>query len=267
LPGGATRVERFEHNGRVLVDEVLGESTTRHIVFLHGWGQSRESLRGLASLFQHTHTVHLLDLPGFGDAPPPPADWDTIHYTDLVQQFVLSRLSDWVILVGHSFGGRVGLRLAARRLWPIKGLVLIGVPGLPQPLLSRARARQTATRWLRKALVAARPLAGQRALDWHTRRFGSLDYLTAGALRPILVRAVNENLTESATSVACPTLLLWGSEDREAPPWLAYRYRRLMDGRASLEILPHKGHQPFAGTGGHLCAFKIRAWLHAHVPA
>ena len=61
------------------------ESTPAHLVFLHGWGGSRESLRGIGTLFQHAFRVHLIDLPGFGDAPPPPPDWDTIHYTDLVQ--------------------------------------------------------------------------------------------------------------------------------------------------------------------------------------
>ena len=137
--GRLTPIEHFAHNGATLIDEVLGATSSRHIIFLHGWGGNRESLRGIGTLFQHTHQVHLLDLPGFGEAPPPPPDWDTINYTDLVQQYVLERLSGPVILVGHSFGGRVSVRLAARRLPQIRGLVLMGVPGLPQPPLSRTR--------------------------------------------------------------------------------------------------------------------------------
>ena len=105
---------------------------------------------------------------------------------------------------------------------------------------------------------------GEAPLAWQTRRFGSKDYLAAGALRPILVRTVNEDLTECARSVSCPVLLLWGSDDTEAPPSLGYRYRDLMNGRATLEILPHKDHYLFAGTGAHLCAFKIHKWLESH---
>jgi len=78
------------------------------------------------------------------------------------------------------------------------------------------------------------------------------------------VRAVNEDLTESAQAVACPALLLWGSDDRETPPWLAYRFLELMNSqgtRATLEMLPHKDHYLYAGTGAHLCAFKIRSWI------
>lgn len=256
-----SEVERFEHNGASLIDEAFGEPTSSHLVFLHGWGQNRDSLRGIATLFQHQYRVHLLDLPGFGEAPPPPPDWDTIHYTDLVQQWVLDKLTGAVFLVGHSFGGRVSVRLGARHLPHVRGLVLMGVPGLPQAPWSRPRIRRAAVRALRRALVAFRPLIGSRGVDWHTRRFGSRDYLAAGALRPVFVRIVNEDLTESAQSVAVPTLLLWGSDDTEAPPWLAERYRTLIGARATLELLPHKDHHLYIGTGAHLCGAKIRGWL------
>lgn len=263
MRSGDIGVERFEHNGASLIDEVTGASTTRHLVFLHGWGGTRDSLRGIATLFQHTHRVHLLDLPGFGDAPPPPADWGTLHYTDLVQQYVLERLTGTVVLVGHSFGGRVSLRLAARHLAAVRALVLMGVPGLPSPAMSRTRLRRSAILGLRRLLVAARPLVGARGVDWHTARFGSKDYLAAGALRPVLVRVVNEDLTESARTVACPTLLLWGSDDTETPPWLAWRYKALLGERATVALLPHKDHFLYAGTGAHLCGYRIREWLQA----
>lgn len=259
-----SEVERFEHKGASLIDEALGESTSSHLVFLHGWGQNRESLRGIATLFQHQHRVHLLDLPGFGEAPPPPSDWDTIRYTDLVQQWVLEKLTPPVVFVGHSFGGKVCVRLAARHLPHVSGIVLMGVPGLPQPAWSRVRLRRMAIRQLRRVLIGLRPLIGSRGVEWHTRRFGSRDYLSAGVLRPVFVRIVNEDLTESAQSIAVPTLLIWGTDDSETPTWLAERYRALIGARATLKLLPHKDHHMYLGTGAHLCGAKIRDWLSAH---
>jgi pimeloyl-ACP methyl ester carboxylesterase len=234
-------------------------------VFLHGWRQNRDSLRAIGVLFEGTHSVHLLDLPGFGEAPPPPHDWDTIKYADLVQQYVQERIRGTVVLVGHSFGGRVAVRLASRGLAEIRAVVLMGVPGLPAPRWSRVRVRRSAIRLLRRGLTALRSITGPRPVEWHTRTFGSRDYLAAGELRSLFVRTVNEDLTDSARRIACPALLIWGSEDTEAPPWLAHRYLELMNGRASLVTLPHKDHHPYLGTGAHLCAFKIRAWLQAHV--
>jgi pimeloyl-ACP methyl ester carboxylesterase len=263
LPSGAVQVERFEYNGATLVDEISGDSSSRHILFLHGWGGSRESLRGIGTLFHHTHRVHLFDLPGFGEAPPPPESWGTIEYADLVQQYILEKVPGTVVLVGHSFGGRVSVRLAARRLAQVRDVVLLGVPGLPQPAFSRTRVRRWWIRALRRFLIAIKPLAGERGIRWHSNRFGSKDYQAAGALRPLLVRTVNEDLTESARSIACPVLLVWGTDDTETPPWLAERYAQLLGGRATLTLLPHKDHHLYTGTGAHLIGEKMRTWLKA----
>ncbi len=233
----------------------------RHLVFLHGWGLTRESLRGIGILFQQSFRVHLIDLPGFGEAPPPPADWDTVSYADLVEHYLATLLPGTIVLVGHSFGGRVALRIAARRQTYLAGVALLGVPGLPARGWSRARLRRSGIRWLRRVLTMMRPITGDRPLAWHTARFGSRDYRAAGPLRTLLVRTVNEDLSDSARQAACPFLLVYGTDDTETPPWLGFAYRDLMPGRATLDLLPHKDHHLYGGTGAHLCAFKIRQWL------
>jgi pimeloyl-ACP methyl ester carboxylesterase len=265
LLSGVHRIERFEDGGATLVDEVSGESACPPLVFLHGWGANRDSLRGIAALFEHSHVVHRLDLPGFGEAPPPPADWDTRSYATLVERYLSTRVAGPVVLVGHSFGARVAIRLAARRLPGIRAVVLMAAPGLPPPLLSRVRLRRRLIRGLRGVLRLAQPLTGAAPIAWHTRRFGSSDYLAAGDLRPVFVRVVREDYTGDARAIACPVLLLCGSDDRETPPWIAERFKVLMNGRATLDVLPHKDHYLYLGTGAHLCAFKIRSWLESHV--
>ena len=259
------QLQTFDYGGGTLVDEIGGQGSDQHIVFLHGWGSNRESLRGVATLFENLYLVHLLDLPGFGDAPVPPDDWDTTKYADLVEQYLRCELSGSVTLVGHSFGGRVALRLAARRVPAVRALVLMAVPGLPLPRWSRRRLRASAIRGLRRTLTLIRPMLGAGPINWHTRTFGSKDYLSAGKMRSVFIRAVNEDLTDTARAVACPTLLLWGAEDGETPVWLATRFRRLIAGPTTLEILPHKDHYLYTSTGAHLCAFKIRQWLDGHV--
>ena len=75
---------------------------------------------------------------------------------------------------------------------------------------------------------------------------------------------VNEDLTESARAIACPTLLIWGGDDTETPVWIGRRYAELLGSRATLTILPHKDHHLYTGTGAHLIGEKMRAWLRAH---
>ena len=261
MSSGAAHVERFDHNGATLVDEVSGEASAPHILFLHGWGGSRESLRGIATLFQHTHRVHLFDLPGFGEAPAAPDTWGTAECADLIQQYVADRVRGPVVVVGHSFGGRVGVRLASRGLPDVARLVLLGVPGLPQPSWSTVRLRRWRIRTLRRVLAAATPLVGDRGIRWHTERYGSKDYLAAGALRPLLVRTVTEDLTVCARSITCPALLIWGTDDTETPTWLAHRYRQLIGEKATLVLLPHKDHHLYTGTGAHLIGETMRRWF------
>lgn len=234
-------------------------------MLLHGWGATRESLRGIAVLLEQTHRVHLIDLPGFGQAPMPPSDWGTVQYADLVEQYLRAHVPGACLLIGHSFGGRVAVRVAARRPAQLRGLVLMAVPGLPLRGVSRTSVRRFFIRSLRRLFSAARPLIGAAPLEWHTKRFGSADYRAAGDLRPVFVRVVNEDLTEAARAVACPALLVWGDDDRETPLWLAYRYQELMGGRTrpTLVVLPHKDHHLYSGTGAHLCAFAIRQWVAA----
>lgn len=249
------------------MDEVFGPEAPQHLVFLHGWGLNRDSLRGIAILFQQAFRIHLIDLPGFGDAPAPPSDWGTTQYADLVERYLTERVSGTVILIGHSFGGRVSVRLAARNLPQLSGVVLIGAPGLPAQRWTRARLRREVIRWLRRVLNAVRPVTGPAPLAWHTRRYGSKDYLAAGELRQVLVKTVTEDLTDSVRHSSCPFLLIYGTDDTETPPWLGFRYRDLMAGRATLDLLPHKDHHMYSGTGAHLCAFKIRQWLEALSPS
>ncbi|MGC4081370.1 MAG: alpha/beta hydrolase [Vicinamibacterales bacterium] len=181
---------------------------------------------------------------------------------DLVQQYILDRVQAPVVLVGHSFGGRVSIRLASRRLPLIHEVVLIGVPGLPQPALSRRKLE--IHRYPVAPARAETAHAGDRAIgctSWHTARFGSKDYQTAGVLRPLLVRTVTEDLTESASNIACRVLLIWGADDGEAPVWQAKRYAEILGTRATLVVLAHKDHFPYTGTGAHLIVEKMRAWM------
>ena len=76
-----------------------------------------------------------LDLPGFGRSAPPDAPWGAADYAEAVVP-VLDAMTRPVVVVGHSFGGRVAVTLAAERPDDVGALVLTGVP-----LLHRAGRR------------------------------------------------------------------------------------------------------------------------------
>jgi pimeloyl-ACP methyl ester carboxylesterase len=81
-------------------------------------------------------------------------------------------------------------------------------------------------------------------------RFGSADYRAAGELRPILVKAVTEDLSTTARAVRCASVLIIGDQDRETPPELAARLHRMMP-RSRLVVLRGFDHWNVLTDGRH----------------
>src|SRR5437763_102619 len=111
--------------------------------------------------------------------------------------------------------------VAARHPEILAGLVLIAAAGLPPQRTPWTRARLTARRWAFR-LVRQFTQEGP-ARERLRQRFGSADYRAAGALRPILVKAVGEDLTAAARAVGVPAVLIYGDQDRETPPEMGMR--------------------------------------------
>ena len=133
-------------------------------------------------------------------------------------------------------------------------LFLIAAAGLPPQRSPWARARVTARRW---AFRLARQFTPEGpARDRLRKRFGSADYRAAGKLRPILVKAVSEDLTDVARAVRVPAVLVFGDQDRETPPELGRRLNGLMP-QSRLYVLRGFDHWSLLTEGRHLVIQRV----------
>ena len=237
------------------------------VVMLHGWGRSLQLLRPLGEILATSCRVLLVDLPGFGRSPLPlgasndGGGWSTAQYSERVRDFLIEKGISSCVVVGHSFGGRITVRLAAAYPELVQAAVLIGTPGVPRERSLAERAKISAIKLLVSVSKQIDSLTGTRIFaHYFAPRFGSTDYKAAGELRKTFVKTVNENLTQLARTVKAPTLLLWGANDREAPVDQAHTYSRLLP-KSELHIFPDKGHEPFSDVGAHLLVRYIESFL------
>jgi pimeloyl-ACP methyl ester carboxylesterase len=237
------------------------------LVLLHGWGRSLEALRPLGEILANRCRVVLIDLPGFGLSPLPHeasndgGGWDTAQYAARVKRFLDQNSITSCILIGHSFGGRLSVRLASQHPDLARAVVLIGSHGLKRTRSTRDRVRLWCIKTSGTIAKKIDGLIGTRIFaHYFAPKFGSADYKASGDLRKTLVKTVNEDLSTQAKNIKAPTLLLWGALDQQTPLDLAHSYKSLIND-SELHIFPGKGHEPFSDVGSHLTARYIEQFL------
>ena len=81
----------------------------KDIVLLHGWGQNIQMMTPLGDRLQKKFRITILDFPGFGDSDEPDIGLTIENYTEILENFLQKLKIDTPIIIGHSFGGRVGI--------------------------------------------------------------------------------------------------------------------------------------------------------------
>lgn len=219
------------------------------VVVLHGWGGRIESMAPVLRCL-NGYRVIALDLPGFGESPLPPEPWGTDRYAALVRSVLADLNIPRASFVGHSYGAKTSLYLAATASELVDKLVLQGSSGLRTPPSFAVRVK----RWLSAVGRAAARLGppGRALRDALYRRIASGDYADAGPLRPTLVKVVNEDLKDLLPSVRASTLLIWGSEDDAAPVSHARIMERAIPD-AGLVIFERAGHFAYLDEPDRFC--------------
>jgi pimeloyl-ACP methyl ester carboxylesterase len=195
-----------------------------------------------------------IDLPGFGASPPPPEAWGAHEYAEALLP-VLDEFVGPALVLGHSFGGRVAVCLAAAHPERVRALVLTGVPLLRPGGVRRPPLKYRAIRSLHRA-----GLISEARMERARSRYGSRDYRAAsGVMRHVLVRAVNESYERELGLIRCPVELVWGQADAEAPLAVAKQVADMVP-RARLTILAGRDH--FTAMADP----QLRAALEKHLP-
>ncbi|HWS58224.1 MAG TPA: alpha/beta hydrolase [Actinotalea sp.] len=213
-----------------LLADRLGSGDPR-VLALHGWGRSGADF---ARVLAGTDAL-AIHLPGFGPTPPPPSPWGSVEYADHLAA-ALAGTGPYLV-VGHSFGGRVAVRLAAAHPELVTALVLSGVPLVratppPRPALSLRVAKR----------LHAAHLVPASLVERARRTAGSADYRAAeGVMRGVLVRLVGEDYRDDLVRLTRPVHMVWGADD-DAAPLAGARLAAELVPDVRLDVVPGAGH-------------------------
>ena len=227
--------------------KITGDAA-KTVVMLQGWGTDLGMYDPIANILNGEYRFVQFDFPGFGGSDEPKEAWNVDAYADFFCKLMKELGIEEATLIGHSYGGRVIIKLAARENLPfrINNIVLIDSAGIV-PKKTLAQKLKVRRYKLLKKIFDLKPiyfLFPELVDDWRSRQ-GSADYRNASPLmRKCLVMAVNEDLTGLLPKIRQETLLIWGDKDTATPISDAKTMERLIPD-CGLVVLNGAGHFSF----------------------
>lgn len=239
----------------------LGEGPP--LVFVHGLSGSWPNWLEQLPVFATEHRVIAMDLPGFGHSPMPHERITISGYARLLDGLFDELGIGAATLVGNSMGGFVSAELAIAFPERVERLVLVSPAGISSyrntrgmralPALHRGERIVAAyTAWIasKSETVTRRPLLRNATLGFVTRHPTRLPAALAaeqlrGAGKPGFIQALEANLDydfrDRLPEIACPTLIVWGDQDKVLTVRDAAVYAELIPGSRKV-VYQDTGH-------------------------
>lgn len=228
----------YYHNGLKIYYEEIGKGDP--IVFLHGWGCSSNIFRPIAVKLSKKYCVYLVDLPGFGKSCEPNEAQSVKEVTNVIDGLIKSIGLYNIILVGHSYGGRVAAEYAAE-YGNVKKLILIDSAGIKRFSLKKfLKVRiYKFKKWFYRVT--------KNVMKYNNLvvSSGSTDYVNASMVKKkMLIYAVNYDQRRIFKKIKCETLLIWGRVDKSTPLKDGKLIHKLIE-NSEIVVIPGSGHFPF----------------------
>ena len=224
------------------VHYTVSDGDGRPLVLMHGWGCNTTTLASIEKIaLDCGWKVYNIDFPGHGESADPPAVWGIEEYTRVLEAIVKEENIVHPSLLGHSFGGRVGILYSSRHD-DVDKLILVDAAGIkPRRSLKYYFKVYSFKLYKRMLYMLLGKEKAERKLDAARAKAGSSDYANATpVMRAILSKVVNEDLKHCLPLIKASTLLIWGENDTATP---------LADAKYMESHIPDAGLVSFPGCG------------------
>lgn len=189
-------------------------------LLIHGIGASHRYFIPLARRLAKHATVHMLDMPGFGNTPKPAAEHSIPDFAGVVLRALQQQRIGPAIIVGHSMGSQVAVEMARQQPDAASSVVLLG----PTAEDGARTLRHQAMRLMRNATRAS----------FKSQLVVGFDYLRCGPVwfRKTLPALLAYETEKHVATLQAPLLVVAGQQDPVAPErWLQKLADSCSDGR------------------------------------
>lgn len=219
------------------------ENKRKTLIILPGWGGDRTTWEKFIEQPKKKFSTICIDLPCFGSEPCPSEVWGIEEYSNFVEKKIIALQIDRPILLGHSFGGQVAVKLASSGRLPLAGLVLCAPPVYrPANLIRRSIFYLPAKIGKLFFRIPLTQRWSPTAKNLFHRLIGAQDYeKSSGINREIFRKVIREDVSHSLPRITTPTLIVWGTRDRYVPVRYAKKIASAIP-KADLKFIPGGNH-------------------------
>ena len=211
-------------------------TNNKTVLFLHGWGGNLNSFFPVQKSFIKKYNTLNLDFPGFGKSKEPNIPFDTYMYALSVYEILKKLNISEIIIIAHSFGGRIAILLSSIFHIKVTNLILISSAGI-KPRRSLWYYFKVYTYKLFKFLVK-KNIISHKFLKF----FGSKDYKQLSkTMKQTFVNVVNQDLKMYLRLISAKCLIVWGKKDDTTPLYFAKILHREIN-RSKLLVYKKSGH-------------------------
>lgn len=211
-PVGTERITWNAPTGRVSGLQA-GDPTGQRIVFVHGTPGFAASWNRYLTEVPSGMGAVALDRPGFGQSEPKGAVPSLSEQAAAVEPLLVERNGAWPILVGHSLGGPVILRVASDYPERVGGLIVLA--GNIDPELEKLH-------WYNQLGRLVSPFLSR---SWRNSNRELIPH-----------RKELEELVPGLERITCPVIIVHGTEDSLVPYANAEFLERSLPSAASVEL-------------------------------
>ena len=199
---------------------------------MHGYLSSGKSFYKQVDYFSKDFNVYCPDLKGFGDNKFMPYPYSLSDYVSEVKDYLTKNNIVEPLVVAHSFGGRVAIKMASEEPKIFKKLVLVGSAGLKPKLTPKKIVKKCAFSVLKRFIPK------EKLSAFYSKDYNALNSVMKESFKLI----VSEHLDDRLKDIKIPTLIVYGKRDKETPPYMAKRFNRGIENSQTLML-----------DAGHFC--------------